>query len=63
MKEAKAKFNDALKINSAMAAANVNKGVAEHSLMNLESAKNCFDLALRTIQIILMQNGINLMFC
>ena len=46
-KEAKAKLDDALAINPAMAAANVNKGLAEHSLMNLESAIDCFDLALR----------------
>ena len=46
-KEAKAKLDDALAINPAMTVANVNKGLAEHSLMNLESAIDCFDLALR----------------
>ena len=46
-KEAKTKLDDALAINPAMAAAYVNKGLAEHSLMNLESAIDCFDLALR----------------
>ena len=46
-KEAKAKLDDALAINPAMAVAHVNKGLAEHSLMNLESAIDCFDLALR----------------
>ncbi len=45
-KEAKTKLDDALAINPAMAVAHVNKGLAEHSLMNLESAIDCFDLAL-----------------
>ena len=45
--KAKIHFNHALKINSEMAEAWTNLGVAEHSLMRLAEAKKCFDAALR----------------
>lgn len=44
--EAKIYFNQALTIDPQMVAANVNKGLAEHSLMNLDAALHCFDAAL-----------------
>ena len=45
--KAKIHFNHALKINSEMAEAWTNLGVAEHSLMRLAEAKKCLDAALR----------------
>ena len=45
--EAKARFDAALSMRPEMAVAHVNRGLAEHSLMNLESAIACFDTALR----------------
>ena len=44
--DAKIYFDQALSIDSQMVAAHVNKGLAEHSLMNLNAALNCFDAAL-----------------
>ncbi len=46
--EAKGRLDDALSMSPQMAVAHVNKGLAEHSLMNLESAITCFDMALRS---------------
>ena len=43
--EAKARFDAALSMSPEMAVA-WNRGLAEHSLMNLESAIDCFDMAL-----------------
>jgi tetratricopeptide (TPR) repeat protein len=43
---AKTYFDEALAIDSLMVAAHVNKGLAEHSLMNLDAALSCFDAAL-----------------
>ena len=45
--DAKIYFDQALAINSQMVVALVNKGLAEHSLMNLDAAIACFDEALR----------------
>ena len=45
--DAKYYFDKALVIEPRMAAALVNKGLAEHSLMNLDRAIECFDSALR----------------
>ena len=39
-------FDHALSIDPQMAVAHVNKGLAEHSLMNLDAALDCFDAAL-----------------
>ena len=44
--DAKIYFDQALAIDSLMVAAHVNKGLAEHSLMNLDAALRCFDEAL-----------------
>ena len=44
--DAKIYFDKALAIDSLMVAAHVNKGLAEHSLMNLDAALHCFDEAL-----------------
>ncbi|MDB4852876.1 hypothetical protein OAI23_05255 [Alphaproteobacteria bacterium] len=44
--DAKKYFDLALSIDSQMIATRVNKGLAEHSLMNLDSALGCFDAAL-----------------
>ena len=44
--DAKNYFDQALSIAPQMAAAHVNKGLAEHSLMNLDAALDCFDTAL-----------------
>ena len=44
--DAKIYFDHALAIDSLMVAAHVNKGLAEHSLMNLSEALSCFDAAL-----------------
>ena len=44
--DAKIYFDQALSIDPQMVAAHVNKGLAEHSLMNLDAALNCFDAAL-----------------
>jgi tetratricopeptide (TPR) repeat protein len=44
--DAKIYFDQALAIDSLMVAAHVNKGLAEHSLMNLDAALRCFDAAL-----------------
>ena len=44
--EAKVRFDAALSMSPEMAVAHINKGLAEHSLMNLESAIDCFDMAL-----------------
>ena len=46
-----------------MVAAHVNKGLAEHSLMNLDAALDCFDERFALIPKILMRNGINRMSC
>ena len=43
--DAKIYFDQALAINSQMVVALVNKGLAEHSLMNLDAAIACFDEA------------------
>ena len=45
--DAKIYFDQALAIDSLMAAAHVNKGLVEHSLMNLHASLDCFDAALR----------------
>ncbi|WP_443645137.1 tetratricopeptide repeat protein [Candidatus Ponderosibacter sp. Uisw_141_02] len=44
--DAKIYFDQALSIDPKMLVAHVNKGLAEHSLMNLDAALNCFDAAL-----------------
>ena len=44
--DAKIYFDQALAIDSLMVVAHVNKGLAEHSLMNLDAALRCFDAAL-----------------
>ncbi len=44
--DAKIYFDQALSIDPRMVAAHVNKGLAEHSLMNLDAALDCFDAAL-----------------
>jgi Tfp pilus assembly protein PilF len=44
--DAKMYFDQTLAIDPQMVAAHVNKGLAEHSLMNLEAALDCFDVAL-----------------
>ena len=44
--DAKIYFDKALAIDPQMAVAHVNKGLAEHSLMNLDAALRCFDEAL-----------------
>ena len=44
--DAKNYFDQALSIAPQMVAAHVNKGLAEHSLMNLDAALDCFDTAL-----------------
>ena len=44
--DAKIYLDQALAIDSLMVAAHVNKGLAEHSLMNLDAALRCFDAAL-----------------
>ncbi|MCH1516559.1 MAG: hypothetical protein L7U52_07580, partial [Alphaproteobacteria bacterium] len=44
--DAKIYFDKALAIDSLMVVAHVNKGLAEHSLMKLEAALDCFDAAL-----------------
>ena len=44
--DAKIYFDQALSIDPRMVAAHVNKGLAEHSLMNLDAALHCFDAAL-----------------
>ena len=44
--DAKIYFDMALAIDSLMAVAHVNKGLAEHSLMNFHAALDCFDAAL-----------------
>ena len=44
--DAKIYFDQALSIDHTMVAALVNKGLVEHSLMNLDAALNCFDAAL-----------------
>ena len=44
--DAKIYFDQALSINPKMLAAFVNKGLAEHSLMNLDAALNCFNAVL-----------------
>ena len=44
--DAKNYFDQALSIAPQMVAAHVNKGLAEHSLMNLDAALDCFDAAL-----------------
>ena len=44
--DAKIYFDKALSIDPEMAAAHVNKGLVEHSLMNLDVALDCFDKAL-----------------
>ena len=44
--DAKIYFDHALVIDPLMVAAQVNKGLAEHSLMNLDAALRCFDAAL-----------------
>jgi len=44
--DAKNYFDQALSIAPQMVAAYVNKGLAEHSLMNLDAALDCFDTAL-----------------
>ncbi|MEK9710489.1 MAG: tetratricopeptide repeat protein [Alphaproteobacteria bacterium] len=44
--DAKNYFDQALSITPHMVAAHVNKGLAEHSLMNLDAALDCFNTAL-----------------
>ena len=44
--DAKIYFDQALSLDPKMLVAHVNKGLAEHSLMNLDAALNCFDAAL-----------------
>lgn len=44
--DAKIYFDKALSMDPKMVAAHVNKGLAEHSLMNLDVALDCFDAAL-----------------
>ena len=44
--DAKIYFDQALSIDPQMVAAHVNKGLVEHSSMNLDAALNCFDAAL-----------------
>ena len=44
--DAKKYFDQALFIDPQMVAAHVNKGLAEHSLMNLDAAIECFEAAL-----------------
>ena len=44
--DAKIYFDQAMSIDPRMVAAHVNKGLAEHSLMNLDAALHCFDAAL-----------------
>ena len=44
--DAKTHFEYAIEIDPQMAIAHVNKGLAEHSLMNLDAALLCFDAAL-----------------
>ena len=44
--DAKIYFNRTIEIDPYMAVAHVNKGLAEHSLMNLDAALSCFDAAL-----------------
>ena len=44
--DAKIYFDKALSIDPQMVSALVNKGLAEHSLMNLDAALDCFDAAL-----------------
>ena len=44
--DAKIYFDQALSLDPKMVAAHVNKGLVEHSLMNLYAALNCFDAAL-----------------
>ena len=44
--DAKTYFDQALAIEPLMAVAHINKGLAEHSLMNLDAALRCFDAAL-----------------
>ena len=44
--DAKIYFDRALALDHQMTAAHVNKGLAEHSLMNLDAALDCFDAAL-----------------
>ena len=44
--DAKIYFDRALAVDPKMAAAYVNKGLVEHSLMNLDAALDCFDKAL-----------------
>jgi len=44
--EAKNYFDQALAMDAQMVAAHVNKGLVEHSLMNLEAALDCFNTAL-----------------
>lgn len=44
--DAKIYFDKALSIDPKMVAAHVNKGLAEHSSMNLDAALDCFDAAL-----------------
>jgi tetratricopeptide (TPR) repeat protein len=44
--DAKVYFDRTLALDPQMVAAHVNKGLAEHSLMNLDAALDCFDAAL-----------------
>ena len=44
--DAKIYLDQALAVEPYMVSAHVNKGLAEHSLMNLDAALNCFDTAL-----------------
>ena len=44
--DAKTYFDQTLAIEPLMAVAHINKGLAEHSLMNLDAALRCFDAAL-----------------